>query len=463
MPKKKSPPKQEPQKNHSLKTAPEKKPTPETPSHKNPQQETTFSHTQAQLQKALKHLKISEDAETLLEHPKESLQVTIPLRMDDGSLKTFQGYRVHYNDVLGPTKGGIRFHPQVSLDEVTSLAFWMTIKTAAVGLPFGGAKGGVIVDPKSLSKKELERLSRGYIRAIYDFIGPDKDIPAPDVYTNGLVMAWMADEVNTIARKQIPAAITGKPISQGGSQGREEATALGAYYVLKEHEKANSWAPKKITVAVQGFGNAGYHITQMLHDDGYQIKAVSDSKGALLAKKTLDPKSIMEHKEKAGKLEGVFCHGTVCDLVDHEKITNAALLEADVDLLILAALENQITKDNAKNIKAKTILEIANGPTTPEADEILEKSGSVIIPDVLANSGGVTVSYFEWVQNKRGLQWTEKQVHKKLKPIMTSAYADIAKIAKEKKTDLRTAAYIHALKRISQGIDDKGTASYFQG
>ncbi|MDP7115565.1 MAG: Glu/Leu/Phe/Val dehydrogenase [Candidatus Woesearchaeota archaeon] len=423
-----------------------------------------FESAKKQFEKSLEYLDISDDAKKTMEQPKEILEVAVPVRMDDGSLEIFKGFRVHYNDVLGPTKGGIRYHPDVSLDEVKSLAFWMTFKCAVVGIPFGGAKGGIIVDPKKLSKKELERLSRGYIRGIYDFIGPDLDIPAPDVYTNEMIMGWMTDEYSKIARKLTPAVITGKPVNLGGSLGRDDATARGAYYVINEYVKKLKLEPKKLKVAVQGFGNAGYHIVRLLKEDGYNIVALSDSKGGIFTKNgTLDPDSVLKLKEEQGKLEGVYCEGTVCNIVEHEKITNDELLELDVDILIPSAIENQITKENADKIKAKIVCEIANGPTTPEADTVLFKKGITVIPDILANAGGVTVSYFEWVQNKAGYYWTREDVAERLKEIMVKAYKEVDSVTENKKIDMRTAAYVVASNKIIKGIDAKGTSRYFRG
>ena len=354
-----------------------------------------FENAVKQFEKATRFFKVSDDAKKTLENPKQIIEVSIPVRMDNGKLEIFKGYRVHYNDILGPTKGGIRYHPNVDMDEVKTLAFWMTFKCAVVGIPFGGAKGGVIVNPKKLSKQELERLSRGYIRGIYEFIGPDIDIPAPDVYTNETIMGWMADEYSRISRKLTPAVITGKPVSLGGSKGRDDATARGAYYIIREYAKKHNLDEKKLRVAVQGFGNAGYHIARLLHDDGYKIVALSDSKGGIYTKTgSLHPDSILKVKQEKGMIDGVYCRGTVCDDIEHEDVTNEQLLELDVDILIPAALENQITEKNADRIKAKLIVELANGPTTIEADEILFKKGVTIIPDILANAGGGSVSYF---------------------------------------------------------------------
>jgi len=423
----------------------------------------TFNNARKQLEKAFKHIKLSADTKEILSAPKESLNVSIPIRMDDGSLKVFRGFRVRYNDSLGPTKGGIRYHPDVSYDEVEALSFWMTFKCSIAGLPYGGGKGGIIVDPKKLSKQELERLSRGYMSAIYDFVGPDRDIPAPDVYTNGTIMGWMADEYSKIARKQVPAVITGKPISLGGSLGRDKATARGAYYILNKLVEKKELKKTELKVGIQGFGNARYNLAVMLNEDGYQVIALSDSKGGILATKgKLDPELVMKKKQEKGMIDAEYYSGSITDDSEHKKITNEELLEANVDILIPAALENQITKSNADKIKAKIIVEVANGPTTPEADDILEKKNILLIPDILANSGGVTVSYFELVQNRQGYYWTLEEVRSKLKDKVIPAFESIYDIMTEKKIDMRTAAYVYGLKRISEAIDAKGIEDYFK-
>jgi len=421
-----------------------------------------FENAKTRIDSALKYVRISEDAKKILSEPKEIIEVSIPIRMDSGKLEVFNGYRVHYNDARGPTKGGIRYHPEVDMDEVKTLAFLMAFKCAVVNIPFGGAKGGIKVDSKRLSKAELERLSRGYIEAIYNFIGPDLDIPAPDVYTNEIIMGWMADEYNKIRRKLTPAVITGKPISMGGSQGRDDATAMGAYFVITETARVMNLSPKKTTVAVQGFGNAGYNIARMLKNEGYKIVGLSDSKGGIYNKNGFDPDSIQRVKLQKGMLEGVYCKGSVCDVIEHDKITNEELLELDVDILIPAALENQITEKNAENIKAKIIVEVANGPTTIEADTILNKKNKIVVPDILANAGGVTVSYFEWVQNKAGFYWTREDVYKRLREIMVRSFKDVNDRKDKYKTDMRTASYILALERISSAIEAKGTEEYFR-
>jgi len=420
-----------------------------------------YKEALSRLDKAASYAAIDAEVVEKLKFPKACLEVSIPVRMDDGSLRIFTGYRVHHNDLRGPTKGGIRFHPNVSLDEVKSLAFWMSIKCAVVGIPFGGGKGGVIVDPKELSRMELERLSRGYIQQIASFIGPDTDIPAPDVYTNAMIMGWMMDEYSKIVRRLSPAVITGKPIALGGSQGREDATARGGYYCIKELEKKRHWDPKNIRVAVQGFGNAGQFIAEMLHQDGYKVVAISDSQGGIYRPQGFDVPSIIQVKNNSKKLQAVYCEGSVCELVDATVVTNEELLELDVDILIPAALENQITKDNAKNVKAPVIIELANGPTTFEADTILEAKGTLVVPDILANAGGVTVSYFEWVQNKAGYYWSLNEVQERLKEIMLREFRFVYALMEEHNTDMRTAAYIHALNRQAAAITALGTEDYF--
>jgi len=422
-----------------------------------------FEDALERLDDAAKYTSIEPETLKKLRYPKTILEVSIPVRRDDGSLSIYTGYRVRYDDTRGPTKGGIRFHPNVSLAEVKALAFWMTFKCAVVGIPFGGGKGGVIVNPKELSRLELERLSRRFIDEIADFIGPETDIPAPDVYTNAMIMGWMMDEYSTIRRRYTPAVITGKPIPLGGSLGRDDATGRGAYYCMKELERRRSWKPDEITVAVQGFGNAGQHVARLLHADGYRIVAVSDSRGGIYRKEGFDIPSLIHIKNESRELKAVYCKESVCEAVEADNITNEELLEVDVDVLIPAALENQITKENADRIKAPVIAEVANGPITSDADEVLNKKDKLVVPDILANAGGVTVSYFEWVQNKAGYYWEVEEVHTKLHTIMAREFNAIFDLMLEKKISMRTAAYAHALQRIASAMESQGTRKYYEG
>ena len=411
-----------------------------------------FENAMQQLEKAAvfvgKKDVVIQDKLELLKSPQRILNVTIPVKMDTGRMKLFQGYRVQFNNARGPYKGGIRFHPQVSLDEVKALSFWMAMKCAVADLALGGGKGGVIVDPKTLSASELERLSRGYARSIVDNIGPSKDVPAPDVNTTGQIMGWMVDEFIKLQPKKLTkkeamklrSTFTGKLISDGGSEGREEATGLGGLYVLQAMLLKMKLSGK-LTVAVQGFGNVGYNIAKFLHESGFTVVAVSDSKGGIYNKEGLDPEAVLTAKKKTGSLTA---SGKV--------ISNAALLELPVDILVPSALESVITKANAAKIKAKVILEMANGPIASEADTIVYKKGIVVIPDVLANSGGVSVSAFEWEQNLKGQHWTKKSVNAKLKVKMEKAATDIWTMSKKIKTDLRTAAFVVALGRILKAM-----------
>ena len=425
--------------------------------------QSLFSDASQRLDEALEYASISEDAIERLKLPKSSLKVSIPVRMDDGTLRIFPGYRVRYDDTRGPTKGGIRYHQDVSIDEVQSLSFWMTFKCAVANLPFGGGKGGITVNPKELSHFELERLSRGYIDAVADFIGPDVDIPAPDVYTNQMIMGWMVDQYSIIKRQITPAVITGKPLTMGGSLGRDTATAMGAFFTIEATwpKLGLNGSPADTTVAVQGFGNAGAIIAELLFNAGYKVVAVSDSKGGIYRREGLDVPSVRQFKDSTRTLKAVYCEGSVCNIVEHETITNEELLALDVDILAPAALENQITEANARAIKAKAVYELANGPTTPGADEILRQRDVIVFPDILVNAGGVTVSYFEWVQNRQGLYWTLEQVNQRLKQMMVEETERIWAIAQEKGISPRTAAYVHALDRIGDAVQAKGTKDYF--
>lgn len=413
------------------------------------------------LDRAAAYADIDPEAIEKLKHPRAMLTVSIPVRMDDGSLRVFTGYRVQHDNTRGPTKGGIRYHPQADIDEVKALAFWMTCKCAVVGIPYGGAKGGVTVNPKELSRMELERLSRGFVQQVADFIGPDIDIPAPDVYTNAMIMGWMMDEYSKIKRQHSPGVITGKPVELGGSLGRDDATGRGAYYCIKELEERKGWNPADITVAVQGFGNAGQHVANFLHADGYKVVAISDSQGGIYSPDGFDVPSIIKTKNETREVRAVYCSGALCEQVPSTAISNAELLELDVDLLIPAALENQITSENAGRIRARHIVEVANGPVTSEASRMLSERGVLIVPDILANAGGVTVSYFEWVQNKAGYYWDVEEVHERLRKIMRREFDLVYRRMMEKEIDMRTAAYAHALSRIGTAIAAQGTRAYF--
>lgn len=411
-----------------------------------------FAEASARLDAATRVVEVSDDTLERLRLPKSVLKVSIPVRMDDGSLRTFPGYRVRYDDSRGPTKGGIRFHPGVNADEVQALAFWMTFKCAALDLPFGGGKGGVTVDVKQLSQLELERLSRGYIDAVADVIGPEIDIPAPDVYTNALVMGWMVDQYSTIQRRIVPGVITGKPVAMGGSLGRATATADGAFDVITTlREKLG--LGESPTVAVQGFGNAGAELASLLAADGCVVVCASDSSGAVHDGDGLDVDALRSAKAEQGKV-------TEADV--GEEISDEDLLGLEVDLLVPAALENAITQDNADAVRAQVVVEVANGPVTAGADEILRDKGVTVVPDILANAGGVTVSYFEWVQNRGGLRWTAEQVREGLRERMSSEAERIWAVSTEGDLDLRTAAYAHALGRISEAVDAKGSADTFR-
>ncbi len=425
------------------------------------EKKSLFADALRRLDDAMKFTDFSEEIARRVGTPKSCLEVSVPLRRDDGSLEFFRGYRVRHDDTRGPTKGGLRYHPSVTLDEVKSLAFWMTFKCAVIGIPFGGGKGGIAVAPKELSPMELERLSREFIRRIADFIGPDVDIPAPDVYTNERIMGWMMDEYSMIRRKHSPAVITGKPVSMGGSVGRADATGRGAYYCIRELAKHQRLVPAQTRVAIQGFGNAGQHVARLLHKDGYLIVAISDSRGGIYRPEGFDIPSLIRTKEETREVKAIYCDGSLCHAIDAETITNEELLELDVDILIPAALENQITEENADRIQARNIIEVANGPITADADLILNKRKIEIVPDILANAGGVTVSYFEWLQNRSGDYWELQEVHQKLQTIMVREFGHVYELSRELKTDMRNAAYVHALKRLGKTLEAKGTSAYF--
>ena len=415
-----------------------------------------FDNAMQQLDKAAALINLDPNIHRVLQRPDRFVEVSIPVKMDDGSVKVFTGFRSQYNNALGVYKGGIRYHPDVSKDEVKALSFWMAIKCAVVNIPMGGGKGGVIVHPKDLSEGELERLSRGYMKKVWPILGSDKDVPAPDVYTNATIMNWMRDEFEKIIGRPDPGVITGKSVAQGGSEGRVTATAQGGVYCVRELVKKLDWQPSETTVAVQGFGNVGAYTAKILHRLGYKIVAVSDSQGGIYRPQGLDPDSIDKVKQESRQLKAVYCEGSVCEMVEHEKISNRQLLELPVDLLIPAALESQITSENAADIKAKAIVELANGPTTPEADEILKDRGIIVVPDVLANAGGVTVSYFEWEQNVKGEHWLEAAVAAKLEPIMVNGFNEIWNFKKMKDVTMRTAAFALAVERIAAAMKRRG-------
>ena len=407
-----------------------------------------FKIAQTQLDKSAAKLDLDPQMHAFLREPMRTLEVHFPVRMDDGKTKTFTGYRVQYNDARGPTKGGLRFHPDETMDTVKALAAWMTWKCAVVDIPYGGGKGGVVCNPKELSAGELERVARGYIRALGQFIGPEKDIPAPDVYTTPQIMAWMMDEFSKITGYNAPGVITGKPIPLGGSLGRGDATARGTVYAVLEAAKVLGLELKGATVAVQGYGNAGYFAAKLMEElAGSKIVALTDSRGGAYSETRIDPAVASEHKKETGSVSG---------LAGAKAISNEEILELDVDVLIPAAIENVITEENASAVKAKIIAEAANGPTTPEADEILYAKGRYVIPDFLCNAGGVTVSYFEWVQNIGGFYWTLEEVHERLKDKMTQAFSDVYRMAEQHKVDNRTAAYMVSVQRVAEAVRLRG-------
>lgn len=412
-----------------------------------------FKISQHQLDHAAELMGLDKQAHAILREPQRSLTINIPVKMRDNTTKVFTGFRVQYNDARGPGKGGIRYHPEETLDTVKALSAWMTWKTALANIPYGGAKGGVICDPKSMNDVELENLSRGYIRALGRFIGPDIDVPAPDVYTNPQIMAWMMDEYSKLVGHSAFDVITGKPVSVWGSEGRFDSTAMGGMYVLREAAKMMKMSVKNAKVAIQGFGNAGSFAFELATKLGAKVVAVSDSQGGAYLSKGLELDKLKEAKEKTG---------TVSKYKGAEKISNAQLLELEgIDVLIPAALENQITAANADKIDAKLVLELANGPVTPEADAILFERKVLDLPDFLVNSGGVIVSYFEWAQNKQDYYWTEEDVYKRLDLIMTKSFNDVMKnqkayAAKGKKISPRMAAYIVAVERVASAMKARG-------
>ncbi|MBN1643891.1 MAG: Glu/Leu/Phe/Val dehydrogenase [Dehalococcoidales bacterium] len=407
-----------------------------------------FEIVQKQVDKCAQILKLDPQVTAVLKSPMRELHLSLPVRMDDGTIKVFHGFRVQYNDARGPAKGGIRFHPDETIDTVRALSAWMTWKCAMVDLPLGGGKGGIICDPKTMSSGELERLSRIYMRNVFQFIGPERDVPAPDVYTTPQIMAWMMDEYSAMMGKSQFGVITGKPIPIGGSKGRGDATARGGMFTIREAAKALKLDLRKATFAVQGYGNAGYYAAKLAKEMfGAKVVAVCDSKGGKYNEKGIDPEEAFACKEKTG---------SVRNLKTGKAISNEEILELDVDVLIPAAIENVITEKNAGKIKAKIIAELANGPTIPEADDILYKKGIHVIPDFLCNAGGVTVSYFEMVQNFSLYPWEEAEVQERLDKKMTAAYNSVLKTSRDYKINMRQAAYVIAVKRVVEAMKLRG-------
>jgi len=405
-----------------------------------------LNSTQIVISEALEKLGYPNEVYELLKEPIRMMTVKIPVRMDDGTVKIFTGYRAQHNDAVGPTKGGIRFHPNVTENEVKALSIWMSLKCGIVDLPYGGGKGGIICDPREMSFRELERLSRGYVRAISQIVGPTKDIPAPDVFTNSQIMAWMMDEYSRIDEFNSPGFITGKPLVLGGSHGRETATAKGVTICIREAAKKRDIDIKGARVVVQGFGNAGSFLAKFMHDAGAKVIAISDAYGALHDPNGLDIDYLLDRRDSFGTVTKLF----------NNTISNKELLELDCDILVPAAIENQITEENANDIKAKIVVEAANGPTTLEATKILTDRGILLVPDVLASAGGVTVSYFEWVQNNQGYYWTEEEVEQRLEKVMVKSFDSIYETAQVRKVNMRLAAYMIGVRKMAEASRFRG-------
>lgn len=405
-----------------------------------------FRSTQEIIHQALTELGYSESLYELLKEPMRMMTVRIPVRMDNGEVKVFTGYRAQHNDAVGPTKGGVRFHPHVTEEEVKALSVWMTLKCGITNLPYGGGKGGIICDPQQMSMRELEQLSRGYVRAISQIVGPSKDIPAPDVYTNSQIMAWMLDEYSHIREFDSPGFITGKPLVLGGSHGRETATAQGVMICIEEALKKKGIELKSARVVIQGFGNAGSFLAKFLHAEGAKIIGVSDVFGGIYEPDGLDIPYLLDRRDSFGNITNLF----------EDTITNQELLELDCDILVPAAISNQITEENADRIKASVVVEAANGPTTLGATKILSERNVLLVPDILASSGGVTVSYFEWVQNNQGYYWTEEEVMEKLQKVMVSSFENIYQTSKSLQVDMRLAAYMVGIRRVAEASTFRG-------
>ncbi len=405
-----------------------------------------FHSTQIVVKEALDQLGYSDEMYELLKEPMRMLTVRIPVRMDDDKVRIFTGYRSQHNDAVGPTKGGVRFHPEVNEDEVKALSLWMSLKCGIANLPYGGGKGGIICDPREMSFRELERLSRGYVRAISQIVGPTKDIPAPDVFTNSQIMAWMMDEYSRIREFDSPGFITGKPVVLGGSHGRETATARGVTICIEEAARKKGIKLQGARVVIQGFGNAGSFLAKFMHDAGAKIIGISDAYGAIYDADGLDIDDLLDRRDSFGTVTTLF----------KKTITNKELLELDCDILVPAAISNQITIENASAIKASIVVEAANGPTTIEATKILTKRGILLVPDVLASSGGVTVSYFEWVQNNQGYYWTEEEVEARLRKVIVESFAKVYEISKTYHVDTRLAAYMAGIRKMAEASKFRG-------
>ena len=409
--------------------------------------ESAWETALSQLDEAARTMNLDPGVHEVLKHPRRALEVSIPTRMDNGAVRVFKGYRVHHNTSRGPSKGGIRYHPAVTLDEVKALAMWMTWKCAVVGIPFGGAKGGVVVDPAELSKRELERMTRRYATELIPLIGPEKDIPAPDLGTNEQIMAWFMDTYSTREGFSVPGVVTGKPVSVGGSAGRAQATSRGVMYITLSTLKNLGRPVEDARVVVQGFGNVGAGTVHLLHDQGCIIVGVSDVTGGVYNPRGLSPQGLVAHKARVGTITGYE---------GGEPVSNEELLELECDVLIPAAIEGQITARNSGAIKAPVIVEAANGPTTSEADAILKDRGILVVPDILANAGGVTVSYFEWVQDLQAFYWQEDEVNDRLRQIMEKSYVDVLSLAEDRKVSMRTAATMLGVGRVAEAHSTRG-------
>ncbi|MFB3814359.1 MAG: Glu/Leu/Phe/Val dehydrogenase [Terriglobales bacterium] len=406
-----------------------------------------FNIAMRQFNIAAEHLGLEPGLREVLRRPRRALTLSLPVKMDDGSIRVFEGFRVQHNSSRGPCKGGIRYHPNVTFDEVKALASWMTWKCATVNIPFGGAKGGIICDPHKLSKDELERLTRRYAYEISPFIGPESDIPAPDVYTDSQVMAWIFDTYSMTQGHTAPGVVTGKPTFLGGSHGRNEATARGCVFVIRAACQVRGIDLKQATAAIQGFGNAGSITAELLANEGVTVVAVSDSKGGVFRKQGLDVRELIAYKARTGSVVG---------LSGAKPLRNEEVLEVPCDILVPAALENQITLENAERIQARIVAEAANGPTTPDADTVLHQRDIMVLPDVLANAGGVTVSYFEWVQDLQELFWEEDDVNHRLEKIMLRSFDDVYRTAEKHRVNMRTGAYVLAIDRVAQATRIRG-------